>query len=200
MIRFTSTTLRPVLTMTGGCQRPLILEKTVGIYLRVPDDNHPGGWLRVYAEGCCPQKDADWDLTTSALLPQAEYTFLTYISQAIWDAVIHDHDDLYMRPTESTVEAYTRMPLPVWVPVADYRDAIGVLNDYGYRHFHACVNDGERAQWRRYALAALDEVIRLDCKRAKPTDRKRFNGAVFGLKTLIGAVSPGGVICSPFIR
>jgi hypothetical protein len=42
MIRFTSDELRPLFTQNLGMQRPLILEKKLGIYLRVPDDRRPG--------------------------------------------------------------------------------------------------------------------------------------------------------------
>ena len=34
MIRFTSTELRPLLSQQGGMQRPLLLEKNLGIYIR----------------------------------------------------------------------------------------------------------------------------------------------------------------------
>lgn len=51
MIRFTSTQLRPVFSQVNATQRPVVLEKNLGIYIRVPDDNRPGEWLKAWAVG-----------------------------------------------------------------------------------------------------------------------------------------------------
>ncbi|MFB9086039.1 hypothetical protein ACFFW8_11340 [Erwinia tracheiphila] len=56
MIRFTSTALRPLLSQAGATSRPLILERGPDLYLRVPDDMHPGEWLKAHAVGCHPTR------------------------------------------------------------------------------------------------------------------------------------------------
>jgi hypothetical protein len=172
MIRFTSTNLRPALTMAGGCLRHLILEKDFGIFIRVPDDNNPGQWLRAYAAGCDPDHDEDWSIQADALIPQTSYSCLFCISQEVWDAVINDYHDVLMTPSGTTVLIETRPYEKVWVLVADFRNGIERLFDQAIRHYFACVGNDERAAWRVVSLHELDEVIRLDCKRAKPADHE----------------------------
>ena len=194
MIRFTSTNLRYALSMTGDCQRPLILEKTFGIFIRVPDDNNPGEWLRAYAAGCDPRHDDDWEYHADVLIPEKEYSFLTNISQDIWNAVINEHHDLFMTPSGTTVLTETQPPETVWVRVAEYRNGIERLFDQAHRHFCACVGKREIAAWRQTSLYALDQVIRLDCKRAKPDDREQFARAVSRIKDRINTVTPEGEV------
>ena len=78
MIRFTSDELRPLFTQNLGMQRPLILEKKLGIYLRVPDDRCPGEWLKAWAAGCNPSKDADWFTRLQFESGDGRYAWLNY--------------------------------------------------------------------------------------------------------------------------
>ena len=199
MIRFTSTRLRQVLMMTGGCQRPLTFEKDFGIFIRVPDDDNPGQWLRAYAEGCDPKHDAEWANNADALIPESAYSFLTYICQPIWDAVVYDHHDLFMTPSGATVIKETKPPEKVFVPVAEFRNDIDRLFDQSGRHFSSCVGNRELASWRQTALCVLDDVIRLDCKRAKPADREQFVRAIARLKDRINTVTVDGEARNPYL-
>ncbi|ORM90146.1 hypothetical protein [Pantoea cypripedii] len=198
MIRFTSTELRPLLTQNLGMQRPLILEKTLGIYIRIPDDRRPGEWLKAWAVGCNPSKDADWSALADALIPDREFSFKTFMAQSMFDAVLNDHHDLLMKPVISdlnnalTVHKETPPPLKVYVPVGEYRDRIQWLYDQSLRHFHACVGDSERLSWRAQAWRVLDQVIRLDSKRAKPGDREMFDRAVGSVRDRIHSVMSDG--------
>ncbi|MET5489575.1 hypothetical protein WH816_04125 [Klebsiella variicola] len=198
MIRFTSTELRPLLTQNPGMQRPLILEKTLGIYIRVPDDRRPGEWLKAWAAGCNPSRDSDWSALTDALIPDREFSFKTFMAQSMSDVVLNDHHDLLMKPVISdlnnalTVHKETRPPLKVYVPVGEYRDRIQWLYDQSLRHFHACAGDAERLSWRSQAWHVLDQVIRLDSKRAKPADREKFDRAVGSVRDRIRSVMSGG--------
>lgn len=90
MIRFTSTQLRPVLSQQGGMQRPLILEKNLGIYIRVPDDKNPGEWLKAWAVGCNPSTDENWSENADALIAEKEYSFKTFMAQSTFDAVLNE--------------------------------------------------------------------------------------------------------------
>jgi hypothetical protein len=198
MIRFTSTQLRPALSQPGGASRPLILEKNLGIYIRVPDDKKPGEWLRAWAEGCNPWNDDNWSANADALIPEAEYSFLTFMEQSKFDAVLNRHHDLLMEPVAArsgaamTVRSETRPPEKVYVRVGEYRDRIRWLYDQSLKHFHACVGNAERLGWRAQALSVLDRVIRLDCKRAKPADREMFDSAVRSVRDRINQVRPDG--------
>lgn len=198
MIRFTSVQLRPVLSMPGGCSRPLVLEKNLGIYIRVQDDNHPGEWLKAWAEGCNPSVDDNWSANTDALIPENEYSFLTFMEQRFFDAVLNEQHDLFMAPlfceTGRTVRIETRPPEPVFVPVAEFRDSTRWLYEQSLRHFHACVGNAERAGWRSQALSVLDRVIRLDCKRARPDDREMFKRAVESVRSCVREVNSDGSI------
>ncbi len=194
MIRFTSTNLRPALTMVGGYRRPLILEKDFGIFIRVPDDTNPGQWLRAYAVGCDPDHDEDWSTQADALISQTSYSCLFCLSQEVWNAVINDYQDVLMTPSGTTVVIETRPYEKVWVLVADFRNGIERLFDQANRHYFACVGNDERAAWRVASLHVLDEVIRLDCKRAKPADHERFTYAVQKITDRINRVGPDGTI------
>ena len=163
MIRFTSTELRPLLSQQGGMQRPLLLEKNLGIYIRVPDDRNPGEWLRAWAEGCNPSKDANWSENADLLIPGKEYAFQTFME-----------------------------PEKVYVLVEEYRSNIRWLYDQSLRHLPACVGNAERLSWRSQALSVLDRVIRLDCKRAKPADRTMFESAVRSVRSSVSEVMSDG--------
>ncbi|MCQ0899202.1 hypothetical protein [Klebsiella pneumoniae] len=198
MIRFTSAELRPLFTQNLGMQRPLILEKNLGIYLRVPDDNHPGEWLKAWATGCNPSEDADWSELADSLIPEREFSFQTFIAQSMFDAVLNDQHDLLIKPVISnlnnalTLHVETHPPLKVYVPVSEYRDRTRWLYDQSLRHFHACVGNAERLSWRSQALHVLDQVIRLDSKRAKPADREMFDSAVASVRDRIRSVMADG--------
>ena len=198
MIRFTSTELRPLLTQNLGMQRPLILEKNLGIYIRIPDDRRPGEWLKAWAAGCNPSKDSDWSAFSDALIPDREFFFKTFMAQSMFDAVLNEHCDLLIKPVISdlnnalTLHKETQLPMKEYVPVGDYRERVQWLYDQSLRHFHACVGDAERLSWRSQALFVLDQVIRLDSKRAKPADREMFNRAVESVRDRIRAVMSDG--------
>lgn len=174
MIRFTSTELRPLLTQNQGKGRPLILEKNLGIYVRVPDDNGCAEWLKAWAAGCNPARDADWSALCDALIPEPEFSFSTFLDQSIYDAVLNEHHDLYMQPginqTAKSLTMYKETPPPLkeYLPVADYRDHIQWLHDQSRLHLRACVSNTERLSWRSKTFHVLDRVIRVDSKRAKP--------------------------------
>jgi hypothetical protein len=194
MIRFTSTELRPLLTQNQGKVRPLILEKNLGIYIRVPDDNGCAEWLKAWAAGCNPARDADWSALCDALIPEPEFSFSTFLDHKMYDAVLNEHHDLYMQPginqvTKSlTIYTEAQPPLKEYLPVAEYRDHIQWLCDQSRLHLHACLSNAERLSWRSQALNVLDRVIRLDSERAKPEDRKRFDSAVYNVKSDIDSI------------
>ncbi|MBE5254070.1 hypothetical protein [Mixta mediterraneensis] len=198
MIRFTSYELRPLFTQNLGMKRPLILEKNQGIYIRVPDDKRPGEWMKAWAAGCNSSKDADWSALADTLIPEREFSFQTFMAQSMFDAVLDDHHDLLIKPVISdlnnalTLRKETRPPLKVYVPVGEYRDRIEWLYDQSLRHYHACVGDAERLSWRSQAWRVLDQVIRLDSKRAKPADRERFDRAVASVRDRIRSVMSDG--------
>jgi len=192
MVRFTSTALRPALNMTRNCHTPLILEKGHGIYIRVPDNDNSGQWLRAFAEGCNPFLDKDWSRCADMLIPETEYTFTSFICQNTWDDVVHKHYDLLVSPTGTTAHFRAQPPEKQWVLVGDYRNGIDRLSDQTYRHFSSCVGKREISAWRANALFILDQVIRLDCKRAKPEDRDNFERAIRRIKGRISSVTPDG--------
>ena len=194
MIRFTSTNLRPVLTMAGGFRRALILEKDFGIFIRIPDDHNPGEWLKAYAEGCNPRHDEDWEQNSDGLIPGISYACMTRIPQDLWNRVIYDYHDLLVTPFDNTVLFEARPFEKVWVSVANYRQGIERMFDQSCRHYHACVGDREHASWRFTALCIIDKVIRLDCKRAKPDDHKNFDFALMKLRDRIKTVTPDGKV------
>ncbi|EXU77223.1 hypothetical protein [Erwinia mallotivora] len=200
MIRFTSTALRPLLSQAGAIQRPLILERGPDLYLRVPDDSRPGEWLKAHADGCDPRMDADWSANSAALIPDCKFSFKTFIAHNLCDDVLEKHHDLLMMPFTGevtralTLHKETRPPQVVYVPVGEFRDRIAWLYDQSLRHYHACVNDVERINWRSQALHVLDQVIRLDAKRAKPTDREMFARAVESVRGRISMVKPDGSV------
>ncbi len=198
MIRFTSTELRPLLTQNQGKGRPLILEKNLGIYVRVPDDNGCAEWLKGWAAGCNPSRDADWSALCDALIPGPAFSFSTFLDQRIYDAVLNEHHDLYMQPginqfaKSLTIYTETQPPLKEYLPVADYRDHIQWLHDLSRLHLRACVGNTERLNWCSQALNVLDRVIRVDSKRAKPEDRKKFESAVSRVKSDIESLKSDG--------
>lgn len=197
MIRFTSTQLRPLFSQQGGMQRPLLLEKNLGIYIRVPDDKNPGEWLKAWAEGCNPAIDTNWSDAADALIPDTTFSFQSFMAQSLFDAVLNQHHDLFMAPvisaeTGRTVRKETRPPERVFVRVDEYREKIRWLYDQSLKHFHACVGNAERLSWRSQALYVLDQVIRLDCKRAKPDDREMFKSAVRSVRDRVNEVMLDG--------
>mgnify|MGYP006980085189 CR=1 FL=1 len=198
MIRFTSTELRPLLTQNQGKGCPLILEKNLGIYVRVPDDNGCAEWLKAWAAGCNPSRDADWSALCDALIPGPAFSFSTFLDHKTVDAVLNEHHDLYMQPginqfaKSLTIYKETQPPLKEYLPVADYRHHIQWLYDQSRLHLRACVNNTERLSWRSEALHVLDRVIRVDSKRAKSEDRKRFDSAVRRVKSDIESLKSDG--------
>ncbi|HHT8253185.1 TPA: hypothetical protein ACT2TS_004209 [Citrobacter braakii] len=198
MIRFTSTELRPLLSQQGGMQRPLLLEKNLGIYIRVPDDRNPGEWLRAWAEGCNPSKDKNWSENADQLIPEKEFSFKTFMDKSKFDAVLNEHHDLFMTTVDGpfgtgmTIHKETRPPEKVYVLVDEFRSNICWLYDQSLRHLPACVGNAERLSWRSQALHVLDRVIRLDCKRAKQDDRVMFENAVRSVRSSISEIMPDG--------
>ena len=91
-----------------------------------------------------------------------------------------------------TIYKETQPPLKEYLPVADYRDQIQWLYDQSRQHLRACVNNAERLSWRSETLHVLDRVIRVDSKRAKPEDRKRFESAVRRVKSDIESLKSDG--------
>jgi len=198
MIRFTSTELRPLLSQQGGMQRPLLLEKNLGIYIRVPDDRNPGGWLSAWAEGCNPSKDENWSENADWLIPEKEFSFKTFMDKSKFDAVLNEHHDLFMMPADGplgtgmTIRKETRPPEKMYVLVDEFRSNICWLYDQSLRHLPACVGNTERLSWRSQALHVLDRVIRLDCKRAKQDDRVMFENAVRSVRSSINEIMSDG--------
>lgn len=198
MIRFTSTELRPLFSQQGGIQRPLRLEKNLGIYIRVPDDRNPGELLRAWAAGCNPDKDENWSENADLLIPEKEYSFQTFMEQSKFDAVLNEHHDLFMAPangplgTGMTIRSETRSPEKVYVLVDEFRNSICWLYDQSLRHLPACVGNAERLSWRSQALHVLDKVIRLDCKRAKQADRDMFDKAVRSVRSSVSEIMSDG--------
>ncbi|MEB2704107.1 hypothetical protein VC191_09910 [Citrobacter koseri] len=198
MIRFTSTELRPLLSQQGGTKSPLLLEKKIGISIRVPDERKPGEWFRAWAEGCNPFKDANWSENADLLIPEKEFSFSTFMEQSKFDAVLNEHHDLFMTPVDGpfgtgmTIHKETRPPEKVYVLVEEYRSNICWLYDQSLRHLPACVGNAERLRWRSQALYVLDRVIRLDCKRAKQADRVMFESAVRSVRSSISEIMPDG--------
>ncbi|HBC9085970.1 TPA: hypothetical protein KE767_000895 [Citrobacter koseri] len=198
MIRFTSTELRPLLSQQGGMQRPLLLEKNLGIYIRVPDDRNPGEWLRAWAVGCNPSKDENWSENADQLIPEKEFSFKTFMDKSKFDAVLNEHHDLFIMPVDGpfgtgmTIHKETRPPEKVYVLVDEFRSNICWLYDQSLRHLPACVGNAERLSWRSQALHVLDRVIRLDCKRAKQDDRVMFENAVRSVRSSISEIMPDG--------
>jgi hypothetical protein len=179
-------------------RRPLLLEKNLGIYIRVPDDKCPGEWLKAWAEGCNPSVDENWSDNTDALIPEAEYSFQTFMTQTQFDAILNEHHDLLMNPVRygpgggATIHKETSPPAAVFVPVAEFRDRIRWLYDQSLVHFHACKGNAERLRWRSQALYVLDQVIRLDSKRAKTNDYEMFVSAVNSVRGRIRDVMLDG--------
>ncbi|MEH5573118.1 hypothetical protein PO590_13675 [Raoultella ornithinolytica] len=198
MIRFTSTQLRPLLPRFSVRSQPLILEKNLGIYIRVPDDRQPGEWLKAWAEDCNPARDENWADNVDALIPDAEYSFLTFMDVRKLEAILNEHHDLLMEPIAArpgatmTIRSETRPPEKVYVRVGEFRDKVSWLYDQSLKHFHACVGNSERLSWRSQALHVLDQVIRLDSKRAKPEDREMFERAVRSVRGRVNEVKSDG--------
>lgn len=201
MIRFTSTQLRPLLSRQHAALRPLLLEKNQGIYILIPDDLNPDGWLKAWAEGCNPSFDKDWAENAKRLIAEKEYSFQTFLAGRMIDAVLNEHHDLIMVPfkradARETILTHTLPPEKTFLLVEDYRRNVQWLFDQSGRHFHACRNNSERLSWRNQTLYVLDIVIRLDCKRARSEDREMFDAAVRNVRNRVNHVNSDGSIRS----
>ncbi|AHM72315.1 hypothetical protein [Yersinia hibernica] len=197
MFRFTSASLRQVLTHSSGFHKTLTLENGYGLYLRGEDDRQQGYMHMAYAEGFDPRSDEGWEDRVVDLLPGIDYSFSFFIPQSVRNAILNDHHDFFITPLKNTVHNETRPPRKVFVPVAEFRNGIERMFDQSHKHFLACVGHREKAAWRLSALYVLDDVIRIDCKRAKAADREQFRRAFSRLKDRINTVSPEGEIILP---
>ncbi len=63
----------------------------------------------------------------------------------------------------------------VFVPVSDFRDQIEFAFDAINCHWHSCVGEDERVQWFINAMERFNSLSKIDCKRAKPEDRDRYD-------------------------
>jgi len=199
MVRFTSTQLRPVLSLRRGMKGPVILEKNNGIFLRRsdlrPQVKEPLAW----AEGCNPLSDDGWRKLSDCLITETYFFHQFDLSQESCDAVLNDHQDLLVSficqtPGAVSVFAETGEPEKVYLPVGIYRSRISWLYDHALHHFRSCGSRAEHLNWRSQALSVLDRVIRLDSRRAKPSDREMLNSAVQELRKRISQIAPDGSI------
>lgn len=197
MIRFTSASLRRLLTIPASFDNPLTIENGYGLYIRVEDDKFLGYWHMAYAEGCNPKTDEDWEARVLELSPAVDYSFRFFISCFVREAILDEHHDFIVTPKASTVHSETQPAMKTFVPVAEFRNGIERMFDKSHKHFLACVGDRERAAWRLSALYVLDDVIRTDCKRAKNADREQFARAFSRLRERINSVSQEGKIILP---
>lgn len=197
MFRFTSASLRKVLTLPPGLNKPITLENGYGFYIRAEDEKQPGYMNMAYAEGFDPRRDEGWDEKISERLPCFDYSFTFFISHSTRDVILNEHHDFFVTPLDSTVRSETRPPEKAFIPVAEFRNGIERMFDQSHKHFLACVGQRERAAWRLAALYVLDDVIRTDCKRAKPADHEQFVRAFSRLKERISSVTPAGDIIPP---
>ncbi|VEB92806.1 Uncharacterised protein [Citrobacter koseri] len=195
MIRFTSTELRPLLSQQGGMQRPLLLEKNLGIYIRVPDDRNPGEWLRHGRKVVIPRKMQNWSENADLLIPGKEYAFQTFIEQSKFDAVLTEHHDLFMMPSAGPLG--TGMTIRKEDPSA--RKGVcpggGISQQYSLALRSVspaftclCGECGTSELALAGAVCGLNRVIRLDCKRAKPADRAIFESAVRSVRSSVSEV------------
>ena len=197
MLRFTSGSLRKALTLPSGLNKPITLENGYGFYIRAEDEKQPGYMNMAYAEGFDPKRDNGWEEKIGELLPGIDYSFTFFIAHSVREAILNDHHDFFVTPLISTVQSETWPPQKVFIPVAEFRNGIERMFDQSHKHFHACVGHGEKAAWRMTALYVLDDVIRTDCRRAKPADREQFGRAFSRLKDRINSVTPAGEIITP---
>ena len=199
MFRFTSASLRKVLTLPSGLNKSITLENGYGFYIRAEDEKQPGYMNMAYAEGFDPRRDDGWEEKICELLPGIDYSFTFFISHTTREAILNEHHDFFVTPLISTVRSETRLPEKVFIPVAEFRNGIERMFDQSHKHFHACVGRREKAAWRLAALYVLDDVIRTDCKRAKPADHEQFVRAFSRLKDRISSVTPTGDIITPYL-
>lgn len=197
MIRFTSTQLRPVLSLNRSFRGPVILEKNNGICLHRPDFRRLVTLPLAWAEGCNPFSDNGCRKLSDSLIADETFSHQFDLSQNACDAVLNEHQDLLITficqtPGAVRVFAETGEPEKVYLPVGIYRERISWLYDQSLRHFHSCVGNAERLSWRSQALNVLDRVIRLDSKRAKPSDRQMLASAVQDVRKRISQISSDG--------
>lgn len=152
-----------------------------------------------WAEGCNPLSDDGWRKLSDCLITEKYFFHQFDLSQEACDAVLNEHQDLLVSficqtPGAVGVFAETGEPEKVYLPVGIYRSRISWLGDHALHHFHSCVGNAERLSWRSQALSVLDSVIRLDSRRAKPSDREMLNNAVQELSKRISQIAPDGSI------
>ncbi|WP_208952357.1 hypothetical protein [Rahnella sp. ChDrAdgB13] len=198
MFRFTSASLRKVLTLPSGLNKPITLENGYGFYIRAEDEQQPGYMNMAYAVGYDPRRDDGWEDRVADNLPCIDYSFTFFIKHSTREAILNEHHDFIVTPLTSTVVSETRPPEKVFVPVAEFRNGIERMFDQSHKHFLACVGNREKTAWRMTALYVLDDVIRTDCKRAKVADREQFVRAFSRLKDRISSVTPAGETITPY--
>lgn len=121
MFRFTSASLRKVLTLPSDLNKPITLENGYGFYIRAEDEKQPGYMNMAYAEGFDPRRDSGWEEKISELLPGIDYSFTFFISHTTRQAILNEHHDFFVTPLISTVRSETRPPEKVFIPVAEFR-------------------------------------------------------------------------------
>jgi len=198
MFRFTSASLRKVLTLPSELNKPITLENGYGFYIRAEDERQPGYMNMAYAEGFDPQRDDGWEERVVEHLPCIDYSFTFFIKHSTREAILNEHHDFIVTPLISNVVSETLPPEKTCVPVAEFRNGIERMFDHSHKHFHACVGQREKTAWRLAALYVLDDVIRTDCKRAKPADHEQFVRAFSRLKDRINSVTSAGETITPY--
>lgn len=136
MIRFTSTQLRPVLSLRHGMKGPVILEKNNGIFLRRsdlrPQVKEPLAW----AEGCNPLSDDGWRKLSDCLITEKYFFHQFDLSQEACDAVLNDHQDLLVSFICQTPGAVRVLPKQVSLRRFICQSAFTVAGSHGFMTMH----------------------------------------------------------------
>lgn len=87
---------------------------------------------------------------------------------------------------------YTQGNCLITVPVAEFRNQVGMLEDQVNLHYHSCVGASERAHWAEMTQRVGRKLLNLHSKRATKQDWDRREKALERSTVLIAKVLFGG--------
>ncbi|HBM3184912.1 TPA: DUF3085 domain-containing protein [Klebsiella oxytoca] len=194
MLRFNSRALKGVLKEAAGNGRRLQLIRDRGIYLVTENGRLRHGQPRyvAYAEGCDPQKDADWQKMTEYLAGPDTFTDLPQLSEAIRVRIMASEAQLRFLIAGRNVEMFCARPRHTGV--VQYRDSACRMAIMAGAHFRACRTPDELGNWRLLARRQVMEAAFTCCRRATPQDHHNFVIACHELHRRTRCVTPEGAI------
>lgn len=178
MLRFNNTDLHRVMMDAWNNRCDVLLCKDRGVYLMSERSRRDSAGYRqtlAYADGCHPERDARWDTVSHACAGKNELVIRLGIPRQTLERILCRMHVLQISLTETTIEV--QVGPAVWVPVTDYRGHIDNLVAMAREHFIVCRKVSEQTNWYSMAIALLDKLAFVNCKRAKTQDHERFVSA-----------------------